>query len=269
MPLSAGGVGAVAEPLRRVVADLLEPHQRGQHDAAPLDAVGVLQLPGEVVDRLLVERGLLLRQAAEGRAPRSCPADRRSRACRSSGGAGCTGGPGRAAGRKRRGRCVCEPLDEPANALARAEQAGVRGSRTATTDRPGDSRRACRSGRCGRAAVQLLDGAGLLRAGVLDRLGLVEDDDVPALRAAGHVTARRGAVGRDDDVGPSTTARRRETRAPAAGHLGRVGDGERCSAGAKRASSAFQFAISDAGTTSRLGVVRARLASCSSVEQAR
>ena len=37
------GPGAVAQPLRRMVADLLEPHQHRQHDALALDAVGLLQ----------------------------------------------------------------------------------------------------------------------------------------------------------------------------------------------------------------------------------
>src|SRR5207249_5080037 len=50
---------ALAQPVRGMVADLLEPHQVGEHEAAPLDALdqpgdGALQL----VDRLLVERGL-------------------------------------------------------------------------------------------------------------------------------------------------------------------------------------------------------------------
>src|SRR5207245_4546084 len=50
---------ALAQPVRRVIADLLEAHEVGQHQAAPLDALreardGMLEL----VDRLLVERGL-------------------------------------------------------------------------------------------------------------------------------------------------------------------------------------------------------------------
>ena len=58
--------GAVAEPLRGMVADLLQAHEQGEHDAPALDAVGVLELLGELVDRLLVERGLLAAQRAEG-----------------------------------------------------------------------------------------------------------------------------------------------------------------------------------------------------------
>ena len=38
------GPGVVAQPLRGMVADLLEAHQEGEHEAAALDAVGVLQL---------------------------------------------------------------------------------------------------------------------------------------------------------------------------------------------------------------------------------
>src|SRR5207249_8366140 len=50
---------ALAQPVCRVIADLLEAHEVGQHQAASLDALreardGMLEL----VDRLLVERGL-------------------------------------------------------------------------------------------------------------------------------------------------------------------------------------------------------------------
>ena len=50
---------AVVQQLGRVVADLLELGHRGQHVAAPLDALGVLDLLHHVVDDGLVERGLL------------------------------------------------------------------------------------------------------------------------------------------------------------------------------------------------------------------
>src|SRR2546422_4762132 len=48
-----------AQPMRGVVADLLEAHEIGEHQTAPLDSLreprdGALQL----VDRLLIERGL-------------------------------------------------------------------------------------------------------------------------------------------------------------------------------------------------------------------
>ena len=51
--------GAVVQQLRRVVAHLLELGHRGQHVAAPLDPLGVLDLLHHVVDDRLVERGLL------------------------------------------------------------------------------------------------------------------------------------------------------------------------------------------------------------------
>ena len=57
---------AVAEPLRGMVADLLEPHEQGQHDALALDAIGIFELAGQFLHRLLVERGLLAAQEAEG-----------------------------------------------------------------------------------------------------------------------------------------------------------------------------------------------------------
>ena len=57
---------AVAEPLRRVIADLLEAHEVGQDQPAPLDA---LPAAGEhafqLLDGLLIERRLRARQQAE------------------------------------------------------------------------------------------------------------------------------------------------------------------------------------------------------------
>ena len=56
-----GGVVAVAEPLRGVVADLLEPHQRRQDQPAPLRSRRRLPAASaQLVDGLLVERRLLL-----------------------------------------------------------------------------------------------------------------------------------------------------------------------------------------------------------------
>ena len=43
LPLSSARPAAVAQPLRRMVADLLEAHQEGQHDAPAADAVGIIQ----------------------------------------------------------------------------------------------------------------------------------------------------------------------------------------------------------------------------------
>ena len=66
LPLSSALQAAIAQPLRGVVADLLEAHQEGQHHALALDAVGVFQRFGQFLHRLLVQRGLRLAQAAAG-----------------------------------------------------------------------------------------------------------------------------------------------------------------------------------------------------------
>ena len=58
---------SIAKPLRRVIADLLEAHQRCEHDAATLHPVGSRQFSRQVADRLLIERRLFFaRQLAEG-----------------------------------------------------------------------------------------------------------------------------------------------------------------------------------------------------------
>lgn len=55
-----------------MVADLFEPHRRGEHDAFPLDvvvatlALDLLELVAEVVHGSLVDRGLLSGEAALG-----------------------------------------------------------------------------------------------------------------------------------------------------------------------------------------------------------
>ena len=49
-----------------MIANLLEPHQLGQNDAAPLDAVDGFQLFGEIIDRFLIESRLVLAQRAVG-----------------------------------------------------------------------------------------------------------------------------------------------------------------------------------------------------------
>ena len=48
-----------------MVADLLEPHEEGQHDALALDAINGLEVFGQLAHGLLVEGGLFLAQAAE------------------------------------------------------------------------------------------------------------------------------------------------------------------------------------------------------------
>ncbi len=55
----------VAQPLRGMVADLLEPHQHRQHDALALDALGLLQAFRQVLDGLGVQRGLPAAEAAQ------------------------------------------------------------------------------------------------------------------------------------------------------------------------------------------------------------
>src|SRR5262249_44745893 len=60
------GPGPVAEPLRGMIADLLETHQESQHESATLHAIDLLKLVGECLYGLLVERRLRARQQAEG-----------------------------------------------------------------------------------------------------------------------------------------------------------------------------------------------------------
>ena len=59
------GPGAVAEPLRGMVADLLQPHEESEDDAPAFHSIDVFELAGEVVHRLLVQRRLLAAQGAE------------------------------------------------------------------------------------------------------------------------------------------------------------------------------------------------------------
>ena len=62
-----GRVVAGADQLGRMVADLLELHELGEDEPAPLDAVGFLELLGQIAYGLLIEGGLLPAQSAEGR----------------------------------------------------------------------------------------------------------------------------------------------------------------------------------------------------------
>ncbi len=50
----------------RVVADLLEPHQGGEHETAALHALGLLGVGQQLVDHLLVERRLLAGELGAG-----------------------------------------------------------------------------------------------------------------------------------------------------------------------------------------------------------
>ncbi len=56
---------AIAKPLGRVITDLLEAHQRREHDAATLHPLGSLELGRQVGHRLLVESRLLACQVAK------------------------------------------------------------------------------------------------------------------------------------------------------------------------------------------------------------
>ena len=60
-------IGAVAQPLRRVIANLLQAHQRGQHQPPSRNPVTrLLQVFLQLADRALIKRGLLAGQMAEG-----------------------------------------------------------------------------------------------------------------------------------------------------------------------------------------------------------
>src|SRR5262245_23836530 len=52
------GPAPIAEPLRGMIADLLETHQEGQHEPATLHAINLLKLVSERLHALLVERRL-------------------------------------------------------------------------------------------------------------------------------------------------------------------------------------------------------------------
>ena len=62
-----GRVIAAADELGWMVADLLEPHELGEYEPAPLDAVGLFQLLGQIAYSLLIEGRLLPAQGAKGR----------------------------------------------------------------------------------------------------------------------------------------------------------------------------------------------------------
>ena len=59
-------ITVVAGPLRRVVANLLQPHQRRQHDAAALDSVGLINRRCQLPHRLLVKHRLPPAQSTVG-----------------------------------------------------------------------------------------------------------------------------------------------------------------------------------------------------------
>ena len=49
----------IGEPLRGMVADLLQPHQRGQHQSLAGNPIGIVERGAEIVDSMRVERRLL------------------------------------------------------------------------------------------------------------------------------------------------------------------------------------------------------------------
>jgi hypothetical protein len=59
------GPGAVAKPLRRMIADLLEAHQERKHDPFAPHTLRPIERIGEFLDRFLVERRLRRAQATE------------------------------------------------------------------------------------------------------------------------------------------------------------------------------------------------------------
>ena len=195
---------AVAEPLGRMVADLLEAQQGGEDRAAPLDALRRAQAALELLHRLLVERGLLPGQAAERahlglvrqvgddaaiglEAAQDVRLDERPERPVVAVAAG-----GHLPGGAREGaRAPQEPgIQEVEQRPEVAEPVLDRGARQGD---PG-------------AAAELLDRARLPGPGVLDRLGLVEDDQRPGGLAEPR-EPRHLAVRRDDEIGPGQLVR--------------------------------------------------------------
>ena len=181
------GPGAVAEPLRGMVADLLQAHQEGEHQAPPLHAVDLLELVGQVLHRLLVERRLLAAQGAEG-LHLGLVGQVGDDALVGLEAAQDVGTHQIAQRRVRVLRPVGEALDEGRELLGRAQQAGI----DEVEDRPQvaepvlDRRAGERDARVG---LERLDGLGLLGRRILDRLGLVEDGQPPARRSRARARA--------------------------------------------------------------------------------
>ena len=198
------GPGAVPEPLRGVVADLLQPHQEGEHQAPALHAVDLLEPVAQVLHRLLVERRLLAAQWTEGL---------HLGLVRQVGDDALVGlqaaqdvGAHQIAQRRVGGvRPVGEALDEVGELLGRPEQARI----DEVEDRPQvaeavlDRRAGQRDAGIG---LERLDRLGLLGRRVLDRLRLVDDGQAPAGGTEpGH--ARQGPVAGDDEIGTGEVLR--------------------------------------------------------------
>jgi len=74
LPLSASRHARQSPALGRVITDLLEAHQRREHDAATFHPRGSLELSRQVGHRLLIESRLLACQWPKRPDLRSCPA---------------------------------------------------------------------------------------------------------------------------------------------------------------------------------------------------
>ena len=187
----------VAQPLRGMIADLLEAHQEGEDEPLAPDSRGTCDPLAQLPHRLLVEGGLLAAQGAEGldlglvrkvgddRLVGLEPAqDVRAHQL-----------PQRLVG-------VVGPLGHPLREgrelLGRAEQAGV----DEIEDRP-QVKEAVLDGGAGegdpRASLELLGRFRLLGGRVLDGLRLVEHDQVPR-RAQQPGEPQQGSVAGDDQI---------------------------------------------------------------------
>ena len=188
---------AVAEPLRWMVADLLQPHEKGQDDAPALHSIDVFELAGQLFHCLLVKRRLLAAQGAEGfhlglvgqvgndalvglQASQDIGAHQVAERT------------------VRVMRPVGEAFDEGRKLLRRSQQSRI----DEVEDRPQvaepilDRRAGQRNARFG---LELLDRFGLLGGRVLDGLRFVEHHQSPWCSFEPRRT-RQKAVARDDEI---------------------------------------------------------------------
>ena len=239
---------AIVQQLRRVVAHLLELGHRGQHVAAALDALGVLDLLHHVVDDGLVQRGLLggelavlldldlLGQVVDDRRVGLDPAQ--------------DVGPGdRAQPLGRLGLPVPFDRDRVAGAepLRGAEQAGVE----EVHDRPQLGEPVLHRGPGQRDPVrrpQLAHRLGRPRQAVLHRLRLVEHHPVPLVAGQLVDVAGGRGVGGDDQVGVLEELTQRVAVQPAPPWCAYTRR-----SGANFAASRCQLPTNDIGHSSRVG----------------
>ena len=198
---ATGQAGPVAEHVDRVVADLLEPGQGGEHEAAPLHAGGRGGVGEQLVDDVLVQHGLLpgergprdlldlVRQVRHQRAVGlGAPQDERLGD----------------APQPRRGVAVAVALDRLGEAvpeaLPAAEHPGVDGVEDGPqVGQPVLDRRAGQGQLL--AGPQGAQGLGRVGGRVLDELGLVGDDGRPVDGAEVLDVARQQPVGGHHEVG--------------------------------------------------------------------